>query len=67
MRPLSDAYPPGTGHRESIATSDDPRGETKLASSRGLTQERDERILADGKPGADRRSLADYDADDGEG
>lgn len=59
--PVADGHPPDSGHRESIAASDDPRAASKLASTRGLSQERNDRDLADAKPGADHRSLADYD------
>jgi uncharacterized protein (DUF2267 family) len=38
-------------HAESIASSPDPHGETKLSSSHGLTQERLGDTLADGHPG----------------
>jgi uncharacterized protein (DUF2267 family) len=48
--PLSE----GDGDRaqaESVARSTDPHGDTKLSSSRGLTQERLRETLATGKPG----------------
>jgi uncharacterized protein (DUF2267 family) len=55
-RPLSDARPdPGQtlsegraerAHAHSVARSDDPHGDTKLSSARGLTQEREGESLA---------------------
>ena len=55
--PLSEARPRGA-QPDSLAASDNPHGETKLSSSRGLTQEREHESLADGRPGP-RRSIAD--------
>ncbi len=57
-RPLSTARPEQIGHEHSIANSDDPHADTKLSSTRGLTQEREHHTLADGKPGS-RRPLND--------
>src|SRR5690554_1631284 len=37
-------------HEHSVARSDDPHGDTKLSSSRGLTQEREGRSLATARP-----------------
>ncbi|HTV19183.1 MAG TPA: DUF2267 domain-containing protein [Polyangiaceae bacterium] len=55
-RPLCDARPPSAvdlptdsaprGHAQSIAISDDPHGDSKLSSARGLSQEREGRSLA---------------------
>lgn len=55
-RPLSDASP-SRGHSASIARSDDPKSETRIASASGLSSERDGRTLADGRPGH-RKPLA---------
>ncbi len=56
-RPLAEGRPEGA-HTESVARSDDPHGDTKLSSARGLTQERDRESLAEGHPGP-RRTLGD--------
>jgi hypothetical protein len=56
-RPLATANPADLAHRHSIARSDDPHAETKLSSACGLTQEREERSLATGRPGS-RRPLS---------
>ncbi len=48
-RPLSEASP---AHSGSIAASEDPHGDTKLSSSRGISVEREGDTLADGKPGS---------------
>ena len=53
-RPLADADPHELAHRQSIARSDDPHAETKLSSACGLTQEREARTLAAGRPGSSR-------------
>jgi uncharacterized protein (DUF2267 family) len=55
-RPLSEARPdssqalsggrPESGQAHSVAQSDDPHGDTKLSSARGLTQEREGESLA---------------------
>ena len=55
--PLSEARPRGA-QPDSVAASDNPHGDTKLSSSRGLTQERERESLADGRPGP-RRPLAE--------
>jgi uncharacterized protein (DUF2267 family) len=55
--PLSSANPAELSHRHSVARSDDPHAETKLSSACGLTQEREERSLATGRPGS-RRPLS---------
>jgi len=47
--PLSEAHP-DLGHHESIARSDNPHGDIKLASSPGPTQAREHEALADGDP-----------------
>jgi uncharacterized protein (DUF2267 family) len=46
-RPLYRARP-DSAHSESVARSDNPHAETKLSSARGLTQEREQRTLAEG-------------------
>ncbi|AUX36966.1 MULTISPECIES: DUF2267 domain-containing protein [Sorangium] len=51
--PLSEAHP-ATAHAGSVARSDEPHAETKLSSSRGLTQERLGDTLAEGRPGPER-------------
>ena len=51
--PLADARPQ-RAHSHSIARSDDPHADTKLSSTRGLTQERENETLATGRPGAKR-------------
>jgi uncharacterized protein (DUF2267 family) len=45
--PIAEAAP-SRGHAHSIACNDDPHGETKLSSSKGLTQERLDETLASG-------------------
>lgn len=52
-QPLSTAALRG-GHAHSLAVSDDPHDDTKLASTEGLSPERDHETLADGKPGSAR-------------
>lgn len=47
--PLSEARPPGA-HLHSVVGEDNPHGDTKLSSSTGLTQEREEETLATGHP-----------------
>jgi len=54
--PLSEGAPPGA-HSQSVAMSDDPHAETKLSSSRGLTQERLDETLATGRPPKPPRTL----------
>lgn len=54
--PLSEARPE-RAHMHSVARSDSPHGDTKLSSSRGLTQEREHETLATGKPQS-KRSLS---------
>jgi hypothetical protein len=44
-RPLYAAQPQ-RAQSESVARSDNPHGETKLSSARGLTQEREDETLA---------------------
>ncbi len=51
--PLSEARPPAA-QAESVVASDNPHGDTKLSSSRGLTQERERESLAVGRPGPGR-------------
>lgn len=43
-------HPGIIAHEHSIARSDDPHGDTKLSSSRGLTQEREGRSLSTAHP-----------------
>jgi uncharacterized protein (DUF2267 family) len=52
--PLATADPLVLAHRHSVARSDDPHAETKLSSACGLTQEREARTLATGRPGSKR-------------
>lgn len=52
--PIATADPRSLAHRQSVARSDDPHGETKLSGARGLRQEQDARSLADGRPGSRR-------------
>jgi uncharacterized protein (DUF2267 family) len=47
-RPLSEARP-DRAHTHSVARSSEPHAETKLSSTRGLTQEREHESLATGK------------------
>lgn len=51
--PLSEARVE-PAHTHSVARSDNPHEDTKLSSSRGLTQERLEDTLAEGKPGSEK-------------
>jgi hypothetical protein len=51
--PLSESRPE-TAQRDSIARSDSPHASTKLATARGLTQERLGETLAEGEPGPHR-------------
>ncbi len=53
--PLSESQPEQT-HAHSVARSDDPHADTRLSSSRGLTQERERSTLAEGSDPSDRRS-----------
>lgn len=52
-RPLSESRPE-RAHTHSIAREDNPHGDTKLSSARGLTQEREHETLAEGHPGSER-------------
>jgi uncharacterized protein (DUF2267 family) len=52
-RPVSEAQPPGA-HAESVARAENPHGDTKLSSARGLTQEREAETIAAGRPGSTR-------------
>jgi hypothetical protein len=54
---LSSADPARLAHRHSVARADDPHGDSKLSSARGLMQERDDDSLASGRPGS-RRPLS---------
>jgi uncharacterized protein (DUF2267 family) len=63
-RPLSQAGPgdralgaakPELVHDHSVARSDDPHADTRLASTRGFTQERERRSLATARHGGGRR------------
>lgn len=49
--PLHEAGP-DAGHSKSLAASEDPHADTKLASSRGPSQERTGNTLAQGRPGS---------------
>jgi uncharacterized protein (DUF2267 family) len=49
--PISEARPE-RAHGESVARAENPHGDTKLSSSRGLTQEREGESLATGRPGS---------------
>ena len=53
-RTLASGDPAVLAHRHSVARSDDPHGDSKLSSARGLMQERDEDTLASGRPGSRR-------------
>jgi len=59
QHPLSEARP-DRAHSQSVARAENPHADTKLSSSRGLTQERVERTLAEGHPGSDH-PLSDSD------
>ena len=48
-KPLSEAAPQ-RAHRDSVARSDNPHGDTKLSSNHGTTQEREAETLAEYKP-----------------
>jgi len=52
--PLATADPRVLAHRHSVARSDDPHAETKLSNACGLSQEREARSLATGRPGSVR-------------
>jgi len=54
--PIAEAAPP-PGQMHSVAANDDPHAETKLSSSRGLTQERLADTLATGRTPKAPRSL----------
>ena len=54
--PISEARP-SRAQTHSVAANDDPHAETKLSSSRGLTQERLDETLAAGRPPT-KRSIA---------
>lgn len=56
--PLSESAP-SSGHTHSVAVNDDPHGETKLSSSRGLTQERHHEDLATGRPPSTTRPVSE--------
>jgi hypothetical protein len=58
--PLADANPLERAHRHSIARSDDPHGDTKLSSARGLAQERAGQTLSTGEPGSSRPLPRDH-------
>jgi uncharacterized protein (DUF2267 family) len=51
---LASGDPGLLAHRHSVARSDDPHGDSKLSSARGLMQERDDETLASGRPGSRR-------------
>ncbi len=50
--PIASSDTSTLAHRHSIARSDDPHADTKLSSAMGLSQERDSRTLAAGRPGS---------------
>jgi uncharacterized protein (DUF2267 family) len=58
-RPLYEARP-GTAQTDSVAAGENPHADTKLSSSPGLTQEREDETLAAGRPGS-TRPLSDLD------
>jgi hypothetical protein len=58
--PLADANPLERAHRHSVARSDDPHGDSKLSSARGLSQERAGQTLATGEPGSSRPLSRDH-------
>jgi uncharacterized protein (DUF2267 family) len=51
-RPVSEAGPSAGAHPDSVAKSEDPHAETKLSSSRGMTQEREHESLSEGQEGS---------------
>ena len=51
LHPLADAGP--LGHADSIARSENPKGDRKLSSAHGTTAEQKHRTLAEGQPGSD--------------
>ncbi len=55
-RPISEAH--GLAHADSMVASDNPHGDVKLSTTRGLSQERFHETLANGRPGS-KRSLSD--------
>jgi uncharacterized protein (DUF2267 family) len=61
--PLSEAAP-ASGQTHSVAANPNPHAETKLSTSRGLTQERRRRTLAVGHPPEPERPIADTTDDD---
>jgi uncharacterized protein (DUF2267 family) len=52
-RPLSESRPPAA-QSDSVVIADNPHGDTKLSSSRGLTQEREHETLATTRRGGPR-------------
>lgn len=52
--PVATADVRSLAHRQSVARSDDPHGDTKLSSAPGLRQEQGGRTLADGRSGSQR-------------
>ncbi|MRG95608.1 DUF2267 domain-containing protein [Polyangium spumosum] len=50
QKPVSEAAPE-RAHAESVVRAENPHEDTKLSSSRGLTQERERETLAEGEPG----------------
>lgn len=61
--PISESAPP-LGQSSSVVKSDDPHGETKLSSGRGLTQERLRETLATGRSPQPAHPICE--TDDGE-
>ena len=63
--PLSEARPP-EGQSHSVVREDNPHGESKLSSARGLTQERLGDSLATGRPPGPARPLSEAADSEGE-
>lgn len=53
MHPVSESAPHRT-HDESVASAANPHADSKISSSQGMTQERDDQDLAAGKAGSER-------------
>ncbi|MFL5357714.1 DUF2267 domain-containing protein [Archangium sp.] len=53
QHPISE-YRPERAHTHSVLRADNPHGDTKLSSTSGFTQEREQETLAAGHPGSDR-------------
>jgi uncharacterized protein (DUF2267 family) len=57
VHPVSESRP-DRAHAHSVARSDAPHADTKVSSSRGMTQEREHESLATGRPPAPRKPLS---------